>query len=85
VIYTVLMTTRAALFAAPTAAVIGLVLLLNEFDAGIGIAVAALNMVAVLSGTALGYFADRLPELSQASRRHAEGRRRLAGVHHARH
>lgn len=53
------MATRIALFAVPTAAVAGLVLLLNELDAGVGIAVAALGLVAVVSGAALGYFADR--------------------------
>ncbi len=57
------MAIRIALFAIPTAAVIGLVLLLNGLNAGVGIAVASLSMVAVLSGAALGYFADRLPEL----------------------
>ena len=79
------MAIRVALFAMPTAAVIGLVLLLNGLDAGVGIAVAALGSVAVLSGAALGYFADRLPELPQARRRHADGTRRFAGAHHARH
>ncbi len=80
------MAIRVALFAMPTAAVIGLVLLLNGLDAGVGISVAALGAVAVLSGAALGYFADRLPELPQARRRrHTEGTRRLAGTHHARH
>lgn len=71
------MAIRIALFAVPTAAVAGLVLLLNGFDAGAGIAVAAFGLVAVMSGAALGYFADRLPELPQARRLH-----RLASAHH---
>ena len=56
------MVIRIALFAVPTAAVVGLVLL-NGIDASAGIAVAAFGLVAVMSGAALGYFADRLPEL----------------------
>jgi hypothetical protein len=71
------MAIRIALFAVPTAAVAGLVLLLNGLDAGTGIAVAAFGLVAVATGAALGYFADRLPELPQTRRPH-----RLAGVHH---
>lgn len=71
------MAIRIALFAVPTAAVIGLVLLLNGLDAAAGVAVAALGLVAVLSGAALGYFAGRLPELSQVRRAHP-----LAGAHH---
>lgn len=77
-IYTGPMAIRIALFAIPTAAVVGVVLLLNGLDAGAGIAVAALGIVAVASGAAFGYFADRLPELPQARRPH-----RLAGVHHS--
>jgi hypothetical protein len=71
------MAIRIALFAIPTAAVVGLVLLLNGLGAGAGAAVAALGLVAVLSGAALGYFADRLPELPQVRRAHP-----LAGAHH---
>jgi energy-converting hydrogenase Eha subunit A len=78
------MAIRVAIFAIPTVAVIGVVLLLNGLDAGTGIAVAALGSVAVLSGAAMGYFADRLPELPRA-RRHEEGTRRFAGAHHSRH
>jgi hypothetical protein len=52
------------LIAIPAAAAVGLVLLLNSLDAGAGIAaIIALGAVAVMSGAALGYFADRLPEL----------------------
>lgn len=76
------MALRIALAALPAATVVALVLLLNGLDAGAGVAVAALGMVAVASGAALGYFADRLPELPRARRRHADGTRRLAGVHH---
>jgi hypothetical protein len=71
------MAIRIALFAAPTTAVVGLVLLLNSVDAGAGIAVASLGLVIVASGAALGYFADRLPELPWARRA-----RPLTGVHH---
>lgn len=71
------MAIRVALFAIPTAAVIGLALLLNELNAGAGAAAAALSAVAVLSGAALGYFADRLPEPPGA-------RRRLTNPHHTR-
>ena len=71
------MATRIALFAVPGFAVAGLVLLLNGLDASAGIAVAAFGLVAVATGTALGYFADRLPELPQARRPH-----RLASMHH---
>ena len=71
------MAIRIALFAAPTAAVVGLVLLLNSVDAGAGIAVASLGLVVVASGAAFGYFAGRLPELPWA--RHAHP---FTGVHH---
>lgn len=57
--YIVSMATRIALFAVPTVTVAGLVSLLNGLDAGAGIAVAALGLVAVVSGATLGYFADR--------------------------
>lgn len=76
-IYTLTMAIRIALFAIPAVAVAGLVLLLNGLDASAGIAAAAFGLVAVATGTALGYFADRLPELPQARRSH-----RLAGIHH---
>ena len=62
------MAIRIGIFAIPTATVVGMVLLLNGLNAGAGIAVAALGVVAVASGTALGYFADRLPELPRARR-----------------
>ncbi|HEX6754153.1 MAG TPA: hypothetical protein VF093_11275 [Solirubrobacterales bacterium] len=68
---------RIALFAIPAAMVTGLVVLLNGLDASPGIAVVALGVVAVATGTALGYFADRLPELPGVHRHH-----RLAGIHH---
>lgn len=76
-IYTLAMAIRIALFAVPAIAMAGLVLLLNGLDAGAGIAVAAFGLVAVATGATLGYFADRLPELPSARRRH-----RLAGIHH---
>jgi hypothetical protein len=71
------MAIRIALFAIPAIAIAGLVLLLNGLDASAGIAVAAFGLVAVATGAALGYFADRLPELPQARRPH-----RLAGLRH---
>lgn len=77
------MVLRIALAALPLAAVVVLVLLLNSLDAGAGIAVAALGVVAVAGGAALGYFADRLPELRRDRRRHPDGTRRLAGAHHS--
>lgn len=52
-----------AAIALASALVIGLVELLNQFDAGPGIAAASLCLTAVAGGTVLGYFADRLPEL----------------------
>jgi hypothetical protein len=57
--YIVPIATRIALFAVPTVTAAGLVLLVNGLDAGAGIAVAALGLVAVVSGAVLGYFADR--------------------------
>jgi uncharacterized membrane protein len=81
VIYTGLMALRFALAGLPFAAVVLLVLLLNSLDAGAGIAVAALGLVAVASGVALGYFADRLPKVPKARRR-PNGTRHLAGAHH---
>ena len=76
-IYTPTMAIRIALFAVPAVAVAGLVLLLNGLDASAGVAVAAFGVVAVATGSALGYFADRLSELPQARRPH-----HLAGIHH---
>jgi hypothetical protein len=73
------MAIRIALFAVPTAAAAGLVVLLNGLDAGAGITVASLGLVAVAGGAALGYFADRLPELPRARRRHMRDEDRLAG------
>lgn len=79
------MAIRISLFAVPTVAVIGLVVLLNALDASAGIAVAALGLVAIVSGAALGVFADRLPELPSVLRRHGDHPTGLAGVHHAGH
>jgi hypothetical protein len=52
----------------PIIAAAGFVLLLNGLDAGAGVAAAALGLLAVASGAAFGYFADRLPELSTPHR-----------------
>ncbi len=65
------MAVRIGLMAIPTAAVVGLVLLLNGLDASAGIAAAALGVVAVVSGAVLGYFAGRLPELPRPCRSHS--------------
>jgi len=54
---------RIALFTVPTAAVGGAVLVLDAVHAAAGIAVAVLGVIAVFSGSAFGYFADRLPEV----------------------
>ena len=54
-----------------------LVLLLNGLDASAGIAVASFGVVAVVAGSALGFFAERLPGFPQARRPH-----RLAVMHH---
>lgn len=81
-IYTGLMALRITLVGLPLAAVVALVLLLNSLGAGAGVAVAALGLVAVASGAALGYFADRLPELPNGRRRHPDGTGRLAGAQH---
>ena len=59
------MVLRITLVGVPIAAVVLLVLLLNGTNAGAGIAVAALGLVAVASGATLGYFADRLPEFGK--------------------
>jgi hypothetical protein len=75
------MALRIALAGLPLAAVVVLVLLLNSLDAGAGIAVAALGIVAVASGAALGYFADHLPDFPKSRRRHPDGTGRLAGAH----
>jgi len=64
------MAIRIGIVAMPIVVVVGLVLLLNDLNADIGIAVAALGAVAVASGAALGYFADRLPEFPRARRAH---------------
>lgn len=62
------MAIRIALFALPTALVVGVVLLLNDLDAGAGIAAATLGLVAVAGGATLGYFANRLPVLRDRQR-----------------
>lgn len=59
--YTHTMAHRLLLCAIPVALVIGLVEVANWLEAGPGVAVAALGLVAVSIGTAIGFFADRLP------------------------
>jgi hypothetical protein len=58
-----------AILGVPSAVVVGLVELLNRLEAGPGIAMVALGLTAVVGGAMLGYFADRLPELSGKRRR----------------
>ena len=76
------MVLRIMLVVVPCAAVAALVPLLNSLDVGAGIAVAALGLVAVAGGAALGYFADRLPEIGKAGSRRSDGTGHLAGAHH---
>jgi len=63
VTYTHTMTHRLLVCALPVTMVIALVEVVNWLEAGPGIAVAALGLIAVSVGTAIGFFADRLPEL----------------------
>lgn len=72
---------RIMLVVIPVVAVAALVPLLNSLGVGAGIAAAALGLVAVVGGAALGYFADRLPEIRRTGRRHPDGAH-LAGAHH---
>lgn len=67
-IYTASMTVFVALIGVSATAVTALVILLNALNAGPGVAVAALLSVAAVTGAALGYLADRLPEPSVARR-----------------
>ncbi len=69
-----------ALVAASAIVAVGVVLLLNDLHAGAGIAAASLGLVAVLGGAALGYFADRLPELPRLRRA-----QHFAAAHDGRH
>lgn len=71
------MVIRIALFAVPAVAVAGLVLFLDVVNAGAGVAVAALGVLAIATGATLGNFAHRLPELPWARRSHLP-----AGLHH---
>lgn len=77
-IYTRDMVVRIALFAIPLLLLAGLVLLLNALDAAPGIAIASFSLLAVSTGAAIGYFADRLSGPQRARRSH-----RLLGARHA--
>lgn len=57
---------NATLFAAPIIAVAILVPLLNVLEANSGVAFAALGLVAIVGGAALGALADPVPELPWA-------------------
>lgn len=48
--------------------VIGLVELLNQMNASLGLGIAALGLIAVAGGSLTGYFADRLPEFPRRGR-----------------
>jgi hypothetical protein len=63
-IYARSMALRIAVLGVPALAVVGLVLLLNRFEASPGLAVAAYAAIAVPTGVTIGYFADRLLERS---------------------
>jgi len=52
----------ALIFIPTMVAVAGLVLLLNAINAGAGVSAGALGLIAVMSGAAIGYFSDRLPD-----------------------
>jgi hypothetical protein len=54
------------IFAPITTVVVGLVLALNALDAGVGVSVAALGLTAGGGGAVIGYFSDRLPDLSRS-------------------
>jgi len=71
---------RIALIAVPAVAVAGLVLLLNGLDTSAGIAVAAFGLIAVATGTALGYFADQGRFLEPVARRRSMRRRSAAAL-----
>lgn|GEM_PF-1261194 len=65
-IYTGHMALRIGLFAIPAAAMAGVVLLMNLLGADAGVAAASVGLVAVVGGSAFGYFADRLPTMPRA-------------------
>jgi hypothetical protein len=69
------MAIRIALFGVPAVAVVGLVFLVNALNASAGIAFVAFTAVAVTTGAAIGYFADRLPGAQQSRGAHAASRR----------
>lgn len=81
-IYTRLMSARnIALFAAPIVAVSILVPWLNALEANPNVAFAALSLVAVVCGAALGAFANPVPELpwkrsNREATRSADSRKR---------
>ncbi|HKF82530.1 MAG TPA: hypothetical protein VKB23_06185 [Solirubrobacterales bacterium] len=51
---------RVLVFAVPFVALAGLTILLEQLDAGVGATFAAFGLIAVLTGSAIGYFSDRL-------------------------
>jgi uncharacterized paraquat-inducible protein A len=53
---------RVLVFVVPFVALAGLVILLNRVEADAGIALTAFGLIVVLTGSAIGYFADRLAE-----------------------
>ena len=69
-IYTPLMAVRVAIFAFPVAIALLSVELLNRLDASPGVAAIALGFTALVGGSVIGFFADRLPGFPLNRRRH---------------
>jgi hypothetical protein len=72
---------RFLVFAVPFIALAGLTVLLKQVDASAGVAFGSFGVLAVLTGSAIGYFVDRLvgprkqSQVAIASRRAAPGAR----------
>jgi len=74
-IYSRTMAIRIALFAVPSVAAVGLVLLLNGVNASAEITVAAFTVVSAAIGAAIGRFADRLPGAEPSHKTHTASHR----------
>jgi hypothetical protein len=59
---------RVLVFTVPFVALAGLTVLLEQVDAGAGATFAAFGLIAVLTGSAIGYFSDRLAGPRQRGR-----------------
>jgi hypothetical protein len=64
------MAVRIAIFAFPIAIALLSVELLNRLDASPGVAAIGLGFTALIGGSAIGLFADRLPAFRLNRRRH---------------